>query len=94
MADGVVAGSAPGAEAAAPATGAGTALPPTGPVGTLAALAGLLAGAVVLTAGAGDGKKVALLPLKSCHWSHSRTMEKPKITHKMVRRMSFMTASF
>jgi hypothetical protein len=40
------------------------------------------------------GKKVGCLPLWTCHWSHSRTMEKPKITHKMVRRMSFMTASF
>jgi len=41
-----------------------------------------------------EGKKVALWPLKTCHWSHNKTMEKPKITHKMVRRMSFMTASF
>jgi hypothetical protein len=55
--------------------------------------------AVVAGAGAfavwdADGKKVGFWPLKTCHWSHSKTMEKPKITHKMVRRMSFMTASF
>ena len=50
------------------------------------------AGAAAPTA-AGDGKNVALLPLCNCHLSHSKTMEKPKITHKMVRRMSFMKTS-
>jgi hypothetical protein len=44
--------------------------------------------------GAGAGKNVAFCPLKICHWSQSNTMEKPKITHKMVRRMSFMCFSF
>ena len=44
--------------------------------------------------GAGLGKNVALFPLKTCHWSHSKTIEKPKITHKTVRRMSFMSFSF
>jgi hypothetical protein len=43
---------------------------------------------------AGLGKKVAFLPLYTCHWSHSITMEIPKIAHKMVRRMSFMMVSF
>ena len=52
---------------------------------------GAAGGAVVWTL---EGKKVALPPLETCHWSHSKTMENPKITHKMVRRMSFMTASF
>ena len=50
--------------------------------------------ATTVLAGTGFGKKVAFLPLNTCHWSHKRTMEKPKITHKMVRRMSFMTFSF
>ena len=50
------------------------------------------AGAAAPTA-AGDGKNVALLPLCNCHLSHSKTMEKPNITHKMVRRMSFMETS-
>jgi hypothetical protein len=40
------------------------------------------------------GKKVALRPLCTCHWSHNMTMEKPKTTHKMVRRISFMKVSF
>jgi hypothetical protein len=44
--------------------------------------------------GVGAGKNVAFCPLKICHWSHSNTMEKPKITHKMVRRISFMCFSF
>ena len=43
---------------------------------------------------AGEGKKVAFFPLCTCHWSQSKTMEKPKITHKMVRRISFMKISF
>jgi hypothetical protein len=43
---------------------------------------------------ADDGKNVGFWPLWTCHWSHNKTMEKPKITHKMVRRMSFMTVSF
>lgn len=52
-------------------------------------------GVTAATAGAvGFGKNVAFCPLKTCHWSHNRTIEKPKITHKMVRRMSFMTVSF
>lgn len=71
---------------------------PACPVGTPAALAdGLadgLAGVALLATCVEEGKNVALLPLKTCHWSHNRTMEKPKITHRMVRRMSFMTASF
>jgi hypothetical protein len=93
--EGVLAGTAPGAAATAGvAAGAGTAPLPTGPAGTLAVEAGAAAGAVLLATGVGEGKNVALLPLKSCHWSHNRTMEKPKITHRMVRRMSFMTASF
>src|SRR5512133_1083352 len=73
------------AEALAAGVAAGVALGD----GTLEAPAG--AGAVA--AGLPDGKKVALLPLWTCHWSHSKTMEKPKITHKMVRRMSFMKTS-
>lgn len=46
----------------------------------------------VLTSG--FGKKVALCPLWICHWSHNKTIEKPKMTHKIVRRMSFMKWSF
>jgi hypothetical protein len=66
----------------------GTGTEEAGAVGADVAPAGVLAVCVA------PGKKVALWPLKTCHWSHRRTMEKPKITHKMVRRMSFMTASF
>ena len=36
------------------------------------------------------GKKVALRPLCTCHWSHNMTSEKAKITQRMVRRMSFI----
>ena len=50
-------------------------------------------GAIAWLAGVGaSGKKVALRPLCTCHWSHSMTSEKAKITQRMVRRMSFMTA--
>lgn len=42
---------------------------------------------------AGAGKKVAFLPLCTCHLSHSKTSEKPNITHRMVRRISFMKTS-
>ncbi len=42
-------------------------------------------------AGLVEGRKVGLLPLKTCHWSHSSTSENPKITHRIVRRISFMT---
>ncbi|MNT40460.1 hypothetical protein D3C72_1767760 [compost metagenome] len=73
---------------AAAATGTLDAGTLAGPVALDAALAA--AGAV--TAGV-VGKNVACLPLCSCHLSHSRTMEKPKITHRMVRRMSFMKTS-
>ena len=55
----------------------------------LAAAAG--AGAVAATSGL--GKNVALLPLYSCHWSHNKTREKPKITQRMVRRISVMGSS-
>ncbi len=42
-----------------------------------------------------EGKKVGALPLWICHLSQIRTMEKPNTTHRMDRRMSFMTgASF
>ena len=59
--------------------------------GTAADDAGLACCALALASGL--GKKVALWPLWTCHWSHSRTMEKPKITQRMVRRMSFMWTS-
>jgi hypothetical protein len=67
--------------------------------GTAATPAGTLLAGVTETAGAlaavvAGGKKVGFCPLNICHWSHSKTMEKPKITHKMVRRMSFMRVSF
>src|ERR687894_380037 len=67
----VVAGGTP----AAPATGGGTA------AGVVAGAAGA-AGAVAAGFGA-DGKKVAGRPLWICHWSHSITSEKPKITQRM-----------
>ncbi len=41
-----------------------------------------------------DGRNVAFFPLKTCQLSHNMTIEKPKITHKMVRRMSFMKGVF
>ena len=75
-------GTAGAAPAGAVAAGTKTSVLPAGAAA---------AGAVVL---AGLGKKVALLPLWICHWSQSNTMEKPKITHKMVRRISFMKFSF
>jgi hypothetical protein len=62
------------------------------PAGTL--LAGVVATAGGLAAVVAGGKNVGFCPLNTCHWSHNKTMEKPKITHKMVRRMSFMTDSF
>src|SRR5574344_210233 len=49
-------------------------------------------GAVAVAVG-GPGKKVAWRPLCTCHLSHSKTREKPNITHRMVRRMSFMKTS-
>jgi hypothetical protein len=52
-----------------------------------------LAGAALAAVLADEGKNVALLPLWTCHWSHNMTMEKPKITHRMVRRISFMKTS-
>ena len=39
------------------------------------------------------GKNVAGLPLWICHLSQMRTMAKPNTTHRMERRMSFMTRS-
>src|SRR3990167_4665608 len=73
----------------------------TGATPTWVATAGtkasvLPAGAAAAGAAAlvGLGKKVAFFPLWICHWSHSKTMEKPKITHRMVRRISFMKVSF
>jgi hypothetical protein len=84
----------------------GTGIPPgtaaatgTGVPGTAATAGGTLLAGVAVTAGdlaavIAGGKNVGFCPLKICHWSHNRTMEKPNITHKMVRRMSFMTVSF
>ena len=46
--------------------------------------------AVCVCTGFDEGRKVGLLPLWTCHWSHSITSEKPKITSRMVRRISFM----
>jgi len=40
--------------------------------------------------GAFEGKNKGLLPLWTCHLSHSKTIEKPKITHKTVRLISFI----
>jgi hypothetical protein len=60
-------------------------------LGTPAAGAG---GALSATALTLLGKKVALWPLWICHWSQSKTNEKPKTTHKMVRRISFMKISY
>ena len=77
---------AAGATGAAPAWVAGT-----GTKASVLPAGAAAAGAAVLV---GLGKKVALLPLWICHWSQSNTMEKPKITHKMVRRISFMKFSF
>ena len=54
--------------------------------------AGAVVGAVAVAVG-GPGKKVAWRPLCTCHLSHSKTREKPNITHRMVRRMSFMKTS-
>ena len=81
---------------------------PAGTLATVAAVPGTLGTPAVLAlemvagadapAGAvcwaGLGKNVAFFPLCTCHWSQSMTMEKPKITHKMVRRISFMKVSF
>ena len=63
------------------------------PATPVSRIAPLVATLLAVCAG-GVGKKVALLPLWICHLSHSRTMEKPKITHRMVRRMSFMKSSY
>jgi len=52
------------------------------------------AGAEAVAAGLGAGKKVAGLPLATCHWSQSITIEKPKTTQRMERRMSFMRTSW
>ena len=41
----------------------------------------------------GAGKNVPRLPLCTCHLSHNRTKAKPNITHKIVRRMSFIGTS-
>jgi hypothetical protein len=60
------------------------------PFADMAALCGLACDATL----AGLGKNVALCPLNICHWSQSKTIEKPNITHKTVRRMSFMCFSF
>jgi hypothetical protein len=73
---------APGTSPAAAAAGWGTL--------TSAGLASAAAGALTVC---GDGKKVGFLPLWICHLSQSKTMEKPNITHSMVRRISFMKTS-
>src|SRR5688572_7220446 len=89
----VGAGAPPGSAAAvAPAVPLGAGTPPEDATGTLAAP--VAPGAVAVTGGLADGKKVACLPLWTCHWSHSSTIEKPKITHRIVRRMSFMDFSY
>ena len=54
----------------------------------------LARGAEAVAAGLGAGKKVAGLPLATCHWSQSITIEKPKTTQRMERRMSFMRTSW
>ena len=80
----------PGTDDAVATPGAAAAVDGT-PAGTPDA-AGADAGAV--TAGLAPSMKVPLPPLWICHLSHSNTMEKPKITHRMVRRMSFMKTSY
>ena len=83
MASAAGAGAAvPGGMAVAPGVAAGTALAAGGTAE---------AGALAVTAGCdAPGKKVGRLPLCTCHWSHSMTSEKAKITQRMVRRMSFI----
>jgi hypothetical protein len=73
--------------AVAPDTAAGTAL------GSALGRAAGVADVAGLATVAPLGKKVALWPLYTCHWSQSKTMEKPKTTHKTVRRISFMKTS-
>ena len=68
----------------------GGATPPGTGTGTAEAGAADEAGATAVFAG--EGKNVAFWPLKTCQLSHNMTIEKPKITHKMVRRISFMVS--
>ena len=53
-------------------------------------VAPVVAGAFAAAVGLPEGKNVGLLPLKTCHWSHNNTSEKPNITQRMVRRISSM----
>ena len=73
---------APGAPSAGKAAGAC--------VTTAAGEASVAGLTVAPTGGVALGKKVGLLPLCNCHWSHNMTKEKPKTTQSMVRRISFM----
>jgi hypothetical protein len=83
-------GTCPGdAAAGAVAVAVGNALAPVVAEAGAEPAAGVGAGAAI----SGFGKKVAFFPLCSCHWSQSRTREKPKITQRMVRRISFMGSS-